>query len=407
VLNTGADTLGAGSGFALTFDAGATDPVVTFGSDSVAWTGAAAFTVGGAQVLTSESDPNALLTAGTDNVKDTHIDWGAGAGQVDADDISDGSTNAIITLTQETNFGTAYSHSQDNTQAHSDYVLNTGADTLGTGSGFALTFDAGATDPVFTFGSDSVAITGATTFTVGGAQVQTGTDDDVPDAGDFGSATDLDANGALSNGAVDNAAVAAAAEIAVSKMADGTAYQVIQTASNGTDVEWTGTLNFAYISDEIPIADNGDTTKTLEWELSGLSTATAKTITVDDDGYDHGTMDLITTGIVQGHYNVTNKATGATLSDSEMDGWVFVTAAATITLPAVEIGQWVCVHSTTAALVSVNPNDNDRIRHSGTADSDGHQIDSNSAAGDKICLVGDSADGWTTYNPEGPWTAGS
>jgi len=30
----------------------------------------------------------------------------------DADNISDGSTNAIITLTQETNFGTAYSHSQ-------------------------------------------------------------------------------------------------------------------------------------------------------------------------------------------------------------------------------------------------------------------------------------------------------
>jgi len=58
--------------------------------------------------LTAETDPNALLTAGTDNVNDTHIDWGSGANQVDADDLSDGSTNAIPTLTQESNWDTAY-----------------------------------------------------------------------------------------------------------------------------------------------------------------------------------------------------------------------------------------------------------------------------------------------------------
>lgn len=33
-----------------------------------------------------------LATAGTDNVKDTHIDWGSGAGQVDIDDIADSAT---------------------------------------------------------------------------------------------------------------------------------------------------------------------------------------------------------------------------------------------------------------------------------------------------------------------------
>jgi hypothetical protein len=58
--------------------------------------------------LKTESDPLALKIAGTDNIKDTHIDWGTGVGQVSADDIPDGSTNAIITLTQETNFETAY-----------------------------------------------------------------------------------------------------------------------------------------------------------------------------------------------------------------------------------------------------------------------------------------------------------
>lgn len=68
------------------------------------------------------------LTIAANVVDDTHIDWGTGANQVSADDVPDGATNAIITLTQETNFGTAYTHSQDNTQAHSDYLLNSGTD---------------------------------------------------------------------------------------------------------------------------------------------------------------------------------------------------------------------------------------------------------------------------------------
>jgi len=44
------------------------------------------------------------IVDGANTVKDTHIDWGSGANQVDADDIGDGSTNAIPTLTQEGNW---------------------------------------------------------------------------------------------------------------------------------------------------------------------------------------------------------------------------------------------------------------------------------------------------------------
>jgi hypothetical protein len=44
---------------------------------------------------------------------------------------------------------------------------------------------------------DSCATGLAAGTLVGGAAIQTGTDDDVPDAGDFGAATDLDANGAI------------------------------------------------------------------------------------------------------------------------------------------------------------------------------------------------------------------
>jgi hypothetical protein len=40
-----------------------------------------------------------LATAGTDNVKDTHIDWGTGAGQVSLDDVIDGSTYQKVAAT--------------------------------------------------------------------------------------------------------------------------------------------------------------------------------------------------------------------------------------------------------------------------------------------------------------------
>ena len=64
------------------------------------------------------------LTA--DCVKDTHIDWGSGAGQVDADDIGDGSTNAIPTLTQEDNWDTHISA----TNPHSKHVDTEGNETI-------------------------------------------------------------------------------------------------------------------------------------------------------------------------------------------------------------------------------------------------------------------------------------
>jgi hypothetical protein len=43
-----------------------------------------------------------------DDIQDSMIDWGTGAGQVSADDVPDGATNIIPTSTQETNWDTAY-----------------------------------------------------------------------------------------------------------------------------------------------------------------------------------------------------------------------------------------------------------------------------------------------------------
>jgi len=47
-------------------------------------------------ITITESDPNALLTAGTDNVKDTHIDFGTGATQVSTADVTE-QTNLYYT----------------------------------------------------------------------------------------------------------------------------------------------------------------------------------------------------------------------------------------------------------------------------------------------------------------------
>lgn len=74
-------------------------------------------------ITITETDPNALLTAGTDNVKDTHIDWGTGASQVSTDDVPQGSTNLYSTLTNIQSALTSDFHNIGGTDA-------TGTDTL-------------------------------------------------------------------------------------------------------------------------------------------------------------------------------------------------------------------------------------------------------------------------------------
>ena len=72
---------------------------------------------------------NAAFThVGSDGSSHTFLDQSVISGAsptFSATNFSDGGSNAIITTTQETNFETAYTHSQDNSQAHSDYLLNT------------------------------------------------------------------------------------------------------------------------------------------------------------------------------------------------------------------------------------------------------------------------------------------
>ena len=79
---------------------------VNHSTDDISVVGGGAPTIDSATIATTTY----AIEDTTDIIKDTHIDWGSGAGQIDADNISDGSTNAMITLTQETNFESAYTH---------------------------------------------------------------------------------------------------------------------------------------------------------------------------------------------------------------------------------------------------------------------------------------------------------
>lgn len=145
----------------------------------------------------------------------------------------------------------------------------------------------------------------------------------------------------------------------------------------------------------------------LEIEDSGNVTVASINSDGDIDGTDLTADTGYFSGTLQGYTKVTNKSTATTLTDAEMNGIVFVSSAVTTTLPAVEIGQTACFYSTGANTIIIDPNSSDRIRLNGTALTDGYTIENTSAtAGDFICIIGDSASGWTTLGSSGTWADG-
>lgn len=115
-------------------------------------------------------------------------------------------------------------------------------------------------------------------------------------------------------------------------------------------------------------------------------------------------LNIITSGTLQGLVKVTSKGAGATLTAAEMSGGVvLVTAAVTIELPAVTVGQSVLIYGTGANIVTVHPNASDRIILDGVDKTDHVSIACTAAAGSFIGLFGDSAAGWTTLGKAGTW----
>ncbi len=117
---------------------------------------------------------------------------------------------------------------------------------------------------------------------------------------------------------------------------------------------------------------------------------------------------IATTGNITGKVAVLATGDNTTLTDAQAHGIiVFVSAERTITLPAVaSAGYSVCVQAVAAVAVDVDPDSTDGIRLNGSArDTNGDAIYSSGTAGDQICLVSDSADGWTTTGRSGTWAA--
>ena len=131
------------------------------------------------------------------------------------------------------------------------------------------------------------------------------------------------------------------------------------------------------------------------------------------------TLGFASTGVISGKINVISKAAAYTLgtdSTDELYGCMTIaTTAMTLTLPNVDAasgtGQSVCMYSTTASVIRVNPNDADKIRLSGTLGASGVDIYSAGAAGNFICLmVTDFATDvahWTTLGSQGTWAVGT
>lgn len=117
---------------------------------------------------------------------------------------------------------------------------------------------------------------------------------------------------------------------------------------------------------------------------------------------------IATTGYISGKVVVLVTGDNTTLTDAQAHGIiVFVSAERTITLPAVAAaGYSVCVQAVAAVAVDVDPDSSDGIRLNGSArDTNGDAIYSSGTAGDQICLVSDSASGWTTTGRSGTWAA--
>ena len=112
-----------------------------------------------------------------------------------------------------------------------------------------------------------------------------------------------------------------------------------------------------------------------------------------------------------GIVKVISKSASYTLgTDSSREPYGYltiVTAAATVTLPAVAVGMSGCVFSTGANAVSIDVNASDHWVLNGAALSDGDKITSASGAGNFACFVAGAANTWYTLGLSGTWTDGN
>jgi hypothetical protein len=136
----------------------------------------------------------------------------------------------------------------------------------------------------------------------------------------------------------------------------------------------------------------------------GAATATSPAVSDNDTS-------VATTAFVQGERAIVTKSTatnytiGTTDSRELYGGVIYVTGAATLTVPAVAAGASFTVITVGAVAVSVDPNASDLIVLDGTALSDGDKVTNTSTTGDIAVFTYYDGTGW--YCTSNSWTDGN
>jgi hypothetical protein len=128
------------------------------------------------------------------------------------------------------------------------------------------------------------------------------------------------------DGSIVNADINASAEIAVSKLADGSARQLLQTAANGTDVEWSSNIDVPGTLD-VTGAATFDAAVTIEGDLTVNGTETiinTQTLTVEDKNIELGKIDTPTDALADGGGITLKGTTDKTINWVDVtDAWTF------------------------------------------------------------------------------------
>jgi hypothetical protein len=205
---------------------------------------------------------------------------------------------------------------------------DTGKIKIGNGSSTwtALAYQAWATLPV----AVSAGGTGQTTYTNGQLLIGNTTGNTLTKATLTAGSGVAITNGtgsitvAASN--IANAQISATAEIDVSKLKDGAARQLLQTAANGTDVEWASNIDIPGTLD-VTGAATFDAAVTIQGDLTVNGTETiinTQTLTVEDKNIELGKIDTPTDALADGGGITLKGTTDKTINWVDAtDAWTF------------------------------------------------------------------------------------
>jgi len=282
---------------------------------------------------------------------------------------------------------------------------------------------ASLTDGGILLGSGTGAITALGAATNGQIPIGDGTTDPVLNEID-GTANEI----TVTNGA-GTITLSLPTGIAATKIGDGSVttveFQYLNDVTSAIQAQFTAKapLDSPIFTDDISIGaagvklagSDGDIT------LTGLGDGDDQTLTINLDdtvgsvvvtsseaAISFSALNLVTTGTLSGAMPIATDADAHTITAAEAYGYLLVsTGAGAWDMPAAVPGMSFCLLCTTAAAVTLNPDNADVLVYDGVADTAGHQIAGGAVAGDFICFIAIDATYWHSMGRRGTWTPGS